>query len=697
MDKDCRGVPRNVNPVSAKNLTVRACYECGSTDHVRGNQARVGHTCWMKKQRKLAKNPNIVTLALEPSELGFRYEIEIASGQLVEIDKVIKGCKLEIEGHVFDIYLIPFRHRSFDVIIGIPDDISGLPPVQEIEFRIELVPGATPVANSPYRLAPSELEEFLGQLEELQDKGFIRPSSSPWGALVLFVKKKDGSFRIPIRRIHQGRYGVSVPALTKDHKGIKLNTPYPEDQYAVLEIWNEYNILEDIKRGPYSKKSPIRRIQSLDTPIDDDLHDLRSVEAEFPAIVINDAFAPPGCTSVQILSIPSFPPPKPTTSYVDDLDFFKDFENEFPAIEYNDARKSKSDYLTEQTLSLRHNNESDLNNETSLSEYDVMGQNVLYFNDLFPFNVIHPNDLKSDEDNDNNKIDIIHSSEGNEIIHGSSMLFETSCDKATKTFRTGSFVINLKVKIVIWRYYINGMLFFLIMNLCVPFGIPFDPKRYYKDGNCVIMLQRPRYQGLEYTDADIADFEERMVMEHRDDTGVVVFTSRAWGRLFDTRGPLLGGARTRLSWRHFILALGLHTGEEMEFPGFARDPVLRLCHQMMAHSIARRSQAPEKPDILGFAAGRKSGASYHWLQICMEVDDTWAWVAMRPERQPDAVAWHHYHQLYLGQAQRWPELKEDAHEIRGALTEQRERRRVRQRTDEANTSAAQQDPQQPNP
>ncbi|GKA43115.1 hypothetical protein Tco_0735775, partial [Tanacetum coccineum] len=59
-------------------------------------------------------------------------------------------------------------------------------------------------------------------------------------------------------RIHHERYGVSVPAFTKDHKGIKINTPYPEDQYAVLEIWNEYNILEDIKRGPYSKKSPIR-------------------------------------------------------------------------------------------------------------------------------------------------------------------------------------------------------------------------------------------------------------------------------------------------------------------------------------------------------------------------------------------------------------------------------------------------------
>ncbi|GJY01729.1 hypothetical protein Tco_0359881 [Tanacetum coccineum] len=59
---------------------------------------------------------------------------------------------------------------------------------------------------------------------------------------------------------------VSVPAFTKDHKGINLNTSYPEDKYVVLEIWNEYNILEDIKRGPYSKKSLIGRIQSLDLP-----------------------------------------------------------------------------------------------------------------------------------------------------------------------------------------------------------------------------------------------------------------------------------------------------------------------------------------------------------------------------------------------------------------------------------------------
>ncbi|GJW07692.1 putative reverse transcriptase domain-containing protein [Tanacetum coccineum] len=184
----------------------------------------------------------IPLLDIEPIDLGFSYEIEIASGQLVEIDKVIRDCKLEIEGHTFDIDLIPFVHGSFDVIVGMdwlsrhkaeivchekvvriplphgeilrvlgekpkekvryllsakteepklkdifvvrnfpkvfPDDLSGLPPSQEFEFRIDLIPGV--------------------KKRELHDKGFIQPSSSPWGALVLFVKKKDGSFRMCI-------------------------------------------------------------------------------------------------------------------------------------------------------------------------------------------------------------------------------------------------------------------------------------------------------------------------------------------------------------------------------------------------------------------------------------------------------------------------------------------------------------------
>ncbi|GJT79116.1 reverse transcriptase domain-containing protein [Tanacetum coccineum] len=293
--KDCRSVPRNVNPVNARNPLVRACYECGSTDHVRPacprwNRAR--GRAFMLGAEEARQDSNIMTgtftlnkhfattlfdsganysfvsttfiplLGLEPSDLGFKYEIEIASGQLVKIDKVIKGCKLEIKGHIFDIDLIPFGHGSFDVIIGmdwlsnfkaeitchekvvrIPlpdgkvlrvvgerpdekarllmsakasdkkqeeivvvrdfpevfsDDLSGFPPSPEIEFRIELTPRAMPVAKSPYLLAPSELEELSRQLKELQEKGFIRPSSSPWGAPVLFVKKKDGSFRMCI-------------------------------------------------------------------------------------------------------------------------------------------------------------------------------------------------------------------------------------------------------------------------------------------------------------------------------------------------------------------------------------------------------------------------------------------------------------------------------------------------------------------
>nr|GEX51585.1 hypothetical protein [Tanacetum cinerariifolium] len=264
------------------------------------------------------------------------------------------------------------------------------------------------------------------------------------------------------------------------------------------------------------------------------------------------------------------------------------------------------------------------------------------------------------------------------------------------------------------------------LNDEIDFRVSFD------DSNDEDYTRHPflRYEGLEYSDVDIAHFEERMRMKHRDDADVVEFTSQSWGRLFDTRGPLvrelileflitlrfgevlldldapgtiqfqLGEARRRLSWRQFILALGLHTGEEMGSFGFARDPVLRLCHRMTAHNIAERSQAPEKvtvtdlfylrgldvgsvniPYLLArymrrFAAGRKSGAhifggqfarfAEHFrlltvkilggliviapelsiidmaelvrLQICEQLDDTWARVAMGPERQPDATA-----------------------------------------------------------
>ncbi|GJZ89251.1 putative reverse transcriptase domain-containing protein [Tanacetum coccineum] len=254
---DCRMVPRNVESGSKTrgNHQNQVVAVNGGQGHGNnGNQAR--GRAFILGAEEARQDPNIVTgtftlnnhyatilfdsgadysfvsttlihlLGIEPSDLGFSYEIEIASGQLVEIDKVIKGCKLEIEGHEFDINLIPFRSGSFDVITSMdwlnnhkaeiichekvvrillpddkvlrvigerpdekvrllrsakakeqkqeeivvvrdfpdvfPDDLSGLPPSREIEFQIELVPEAIPVVKSLYRLAPSEMEKKDG-------------------------------------------------------------------------------------------------------------------------------------------------------------------------------------------------------------------------------------------------------------------------------------------------------------------------------------------------------------------------------------------------------------------------------------------------------------------------------------------------------------------------------------------------------
>nr|GEV37321.1 putative reverse transcriptase domain-containing protein [Tanacetum cinerariifolium] len=168
---------------------------------------------------------------------------EVADGKKVDVDSIIHDCKLELGSSLISINLISLGHESLDVIVGMdrlsqnnvvivchekvveipleygrtlrvygerhigiakaiknakvnepkfvdisvvrdfenvfPEDLSGLPPQQQVEFRIDLVPGATSVAKSPYHLAPSKMQELSGQLQELQDKGFIRPSHSP--------------------------------------------------------------------------------------------------------------------------------------------------------------------------------------------------------------------------------------------------------------------------------------------------------------------------------------------------------------------------------------------------------------------------------------------------------------------------------------------------------------------------------------
>ena len=86
-----------------------------------------------------------------------------------------------------------------------PEELPGLPPTREIDFTIDLLPGTAPISQAPYRMAPAELKELKTQLQELVDKGFIRPSMSPWGAPVLFVKKKDDTLRLCIdyRKLNQ--------------------------------------------------------------------------------------------------------------------------------------------------------------------------------------------------------------------------------------------------------------------------------------------------------------------------------------------------------------------------------------------------------------------------------------------------------------------------------------------------------------
>ncbi|GJV06561.1 putative reverse transcriptase domain-containing protein [Tanacetum coccineum] len=126
-----------------------------------------------------------------PTVVNDHYDIELADRKIVGVNTIIRGCTLKFLNHSFTIDLMPVELGSFNIIIG-------LPPIRSVEFHIDLIPGAAPVAREPYRLAPSEMKELSEQLQELFNKDFIRPNSSPWGAPVLFVKKKDGSFRMCI-------------------------------------------------------------------------------------------------------------------------------------------------------------------------------------------------------------------------------------------------------------------------------------------------------------------------------------------------------------------------------------------------------------------------------------------------------------------------------------------------------------------
>nr|GFA11200.1 hypothetical protein [Tanacetum cinerariifolium] len=140
-----------------------------------------------------------------PTTLDHGYDVELADSRIIwKLVRVPFGDEILIfhetkdkskEKRLEDVQIV----QDFPEVF--PEDFLGIPPTRQVKFQIDLVPGAARVVRALYRLAPSETKELLDQLKELADKGFIRPSSSPWGAPVLFVKKKDGSFRNRVLRL----------------------------------------------------------------------------------------------------------------------------------------------------------------------------------------------------------------------------------------------------------------------------------------------------------------------------------------------------------------------------------------------------------------------------------------------------------------------------------------------------------------
>nr|GEV18315.1 hypothetical protein [Tanacetum cinerariifolium] len=207
---------------------------------------------------------------ITPTTLENHYDVELTNGKIIGFNTIIRSCTLNFMNHPFNIDLMPILLGSFDVITGMdwltkyhsviicdekieandkskekrledvliardfpeffPKDLPGIPTAPQVDFQIDLVPGAALVAREPCRLAPSEMKELAGQLQELSDKGFIRPNSSPWGALknVKFDwgEKEEAAFQLikqnlsaPILALPKGSENFIVYC-DASHKGL---------------------------------------------------------------------------------------------------------------------------------------------------------------------------------------------------------------------------------------------------------------------------------------------------------------------------------------------------------------------------------------------------------------------------------------------------------------------------------------------
>nr|GEZ13864.1 hypothetical protein [Tanacetum cinerariifolium] len=232
----------NNRPATGSNLqpVLVTCHASEEKGHYRNQCPKANNnahgSAYLLKDKNAHQDPNIVTgtfllnqhlarvlfdsgadesfvsisltsmLNIPPITLDTTYDIEMADGNLYH-DRVIydeKVIHILIDGKTLIIRDDRNEKRLEDIQVVkeflkvLPEDLPGLPPVRQVEFQIDLIPGVALVARALYRLAPSKMQELSDQLQELADRGFIRPSTSPWGAPVLFVKKKDGSFRMCI-------------------------------------------------------------------------------------------------------------------------------------------------------------------------------------------------------------------------------------------------------------------------------------------------------------------------------------------------------------------------------------------------------------------------------------------------------------------------------------------------------------------
>nr|GEW48889.1 hypothetical protein [Tanacetum cinerariifolium] len=219
--------------------------------------------------------------------------------------------------------------------------------------------------------------------------------------------------------------------------------------------------------------------------------------------------------------MPSFPSLEPTVSYSDDLDYFKDFETEFPDNVYNDALASKLDSLTEPAVSPHHIDKLSLKNDTSLSKYDEKEQNIVYFNDLFPLNMIYLDNLKSDKDNDDDdEINIIQYLGGGRVqSHGISDDLVLFVDMETLPPRDQRHP---------WlRYQVEGYTEDIVHS--------YEQRLEMIFGRPVNRVHTLDFAGL--TEGMRQTLAGRLRMIYVGDEGHELFISHAWRILFEIQGP----------------------------------------------------------------------------------------------------------------------------------------------------------------